>query len=420
MNAQNQLRMFAVAGIATLVGLLGGCFFLGGDFVECDPDRGVCPPPEPGLVFDESGLTKSLWFQEAGVGVPMRLEPTICRADLDVSPGTEIVFRGWDGFAVLAVDAGQAESRAIVTPEGFSRVQFHDVEKDGNFEYLTFSSFPEQRVFFDHQGKPLWRAPDDIDLRGFAFPEVADIDLDGTLEFGARTADGIDVFDAAGTVLYHIPGKSFSSLSFGEFDGEGMLEVVTQSIGGLVETWRLDATRLGSFESPAAYWGKVVDRLPGDETRDYIRIKCTLFDIDGTQVGRFGGDSGIPCDFVGFDYAEPFTTVGSCDTADAEAETLHVRFAADREPFRVEPSYSINLIIVVAGFGGFSAHEATRTILRIYDPDDKLVYHEVIETESGPGSITVIPSEVDGEEILLVAEDTRILAYRIRHDSEET
>lgn len=84
-----------------MVGLLEGCFLLVEDFVECDPDRGVCPPPEPGLVDDEVGLTKSVWFEETGVGEPKRLEPTICRADLDVGPGEEIVFRGWDGLAVL-------------------------------------------------------------------------------------------------------------------------------------------------------------------------------------------------------------------------------------------------------------------------------------------------------------------------------
>jgi len=191
-----------------------------------------------------------------------------------------------------------------------------------------------------------------------------------------------------------------------------MLDVVTRNVDGLVETWRLDGTRLGSFVSLADYWRLAVHRLPGDESRDYVRIDCTIFDLDGTEVGQIDGDEYGNCRHAGVDYGEAFETLGTC-ASEGKAETLHVRFAADREPFRVEPTYSIDSIgtTVVCGFS-LDTH-ATRTILRVFDPDDILVYHEVIESASPPGSITVIPSDVEGEEILLVADDTRILAYRL-------
>lgn len=395
--------------ILAAVGCIGG-------YNECDPDSGVCPPPQPGVRFDELGFDKSVWFESARVGAPEELKPTICRVDLDAHPGEEVVLRGASGMAVLAVEGGEAVMRGVIAPinSEIDIVDFLDVDLDGNFEYFAEDHFEELFVMFDHVGEVIWNSPGSIErLRGVAF---ADVDGDGTLEFAARTYVGVEVFDAQGGMIHQLPGERFSAIEFGDFDGDGILELVTVSTSELVETWRLDGSRIASFRLGGEDWYPITDRLPDDDTRDYLRSNCTFLEIDGTVVGKMEPNEHGYCGAGRVDYVEPFRTIGSCAATRGEATVLDVRFQADRPPFRVQPSYSINEEGFAFLLAGFIRHHARRTILRIYDPDNRLVYHEVIASASGPESMAVIPSDLEGEEILLVADNQQILAYRFGVD----
>ena len=93
-----------------------------------------------------------------------------------------------------------------------------------------------------------------------------------------------------------------------------------------------------------------------------------------------------------------------------------MRFSKNREPFRVELSHSVEITLpFVAGLASF---KVLRAILEIYDEAGSLVYREVSDAGNAPGSASVIPSDVEGEELLLLADNTRILAYRLNADSQ--
>ncbi|MCH8881360.1 MAG: hypothetical protein IID34_15950 [Planctomycetes bacterium] len=201
------------------------------------------------------------------------------------------------------------------------------------------------------------------------------------------------------------------------------LEFVTQVRGGQIAIWDLKGAQVGEFapEDPKLRF-KIV-RNPDGGDRDFIVLACELYDIDGTLVGTLPTDENGECNPEEVDYGAPLIDANCPPEGLAEfpeefvrLEEL-VRVTADSDPYRAEFTYSIEIDYpYVNGPIGYRSH---RTILKIHDPTDELVYHEVIATESNPGSFLVIPSDVPGEEVLLVADGTRIVAYFLGETPEE-
>ncbi len=95
-----------------------------------------------------------------------------------------------------------------------------------------------------------------------------------------------------------------------------------------------------------------------------------------------------------------------------------VRFQADQANLRVEFANSARVECCAFGFGS-ADYEVIRTIIRVFEPSasgdsESLVYEEVLENGDGAGSFVVIPGAVVDTEVLLVADDARILAYQPR------
>ena len=147
-----------------------------------------------------------------------------------------------------------------------------------------------------------------------------------------------------------------------------------------------------------------------------------VYDIDGTVIQEFAPEqteSGF-CFLEEFeeleevDYSAPLLDFSPClgpaSGKDFRTEVI-VRFSKDREPFRVELSHSVETTLPF--IAGLTSFKVLRAILEIYDESGSLVYREVSDAGNAPGSVVVIPSDVEGEELLLLADDVRILEYRL-------
>ena len=114
----------------------------------------------------------------------------------------------------------------------------------------------------------------------------------------------------------------------------------------------------------------------------------------------------VGCSFEGIDYSLAFTVAENpSSTVTGSIERL-VRFSADDEAHRVEITFSFETQIPF--LAGAVVTNPTRAILKFFDPGGTLVYEEVIASESGPGSVLVLPTGSDGQEFLLIADGTKI------------
>ncbi len=397
---------------------------------ECDEQLGPCPPPEPGVLLNNANISRSIWFEDERIGAPddSRLIRSLCEADLDKRLGDEFVFRGNEGLTVLAAEGGSPATIAFIPALRAWNVVLLDVNGDGDTEFLFG---PQGDLgLWDHAGNLLWsRTYSHAAGIPFSFMvswgdwEHADIDGDGIEEFAITPFQGVDVTEADGSIIDSLRTGSVRTIKFGDVTGDETLEIITQTINGTITIWDAGGTEISSFDPSEI---SILLDVPGlklihlpDSDRDQILLNCAVYDIDGSVVTRLDEDEGIPgyCPVEEVEYGRPPIESPSCTVEffaffDEPVEhEMPVRFAVGQEPFLVHLSYSIDS--EPPPLAGLFSYQATRTILRIFNPEGTLVYHEVLESASTPGSAAVIPSDVPGEEVLLVADGTSILAYSL-------
>ncbi len=416
------VRRFAMRAVwsglmVTLATGLSGCG------PECDELLGPCPPPEPGVLLNDANISHSVWFEDVRIGAPDKFELTrsLCQADLDKRPGDELAFRGDDGLTVLAAEAGSPSTIAFI-PVGVKwHMAFLDVDGDGDSEFLSDWNEPPpyELTLWDHAGNLQWSQAN----TGPGDWEHADVDGDGIEEFAFAPFQGVNIVKADGTTIANLVAGEVRTIEFGDVDGDGGLEIVAHVIDDSLFIWETDGTEINSFvpseqSDPSGFSRLRMVRLPNSD-RDHILFDCVAYDIDGSVVTRLDTDESWPvyCPVEEVEYGRPAIESDSCARkhfAILEEPIEHefeVVFVAGQPSFRVHLSYSI-----IAKPGFVYLYEATRTILRIFNPEGTLVYHEVLESASTPGSAAVIPSDVENQEILLLADDSRILAYQLDPD----
>ncbi|MEE9270910.1 MAG: hypothetical protein V3V49_11695 [Candidatus Krumholzibacteria bacterium] len=391
-------------------------------------------------MLNEIDLAKSLWIEDSRVE-PSGAGTAICRGDLDQTPGDEIVFRGTDGFLVLSPGPTAPVVYSAIEARG---VRFVDVEGDGDAEYLE-RSWSEGIRLWDHTGVLLWEVrPDRNQVPAFWTSGVlwADVNDDGKLEFLVGTHQGVELLTGSGDRLSIIGDLPYRKLTLGQLDDDDDLELVTLDYDLRSEapnrehrltTWDLDGTKLGSFQAPNRESRRAFEFYslfsdPEQPGLDRIKLDCALYAPDGTEVGSLlPSDTGY-CFGDRADFGREVMFEGCPTDREFEVEPIDVQFRSNAEPFRVEFAYSFELVYwselwsflsgpppsgsgaIYTGRGTY--HNTTRVILKIHDGSGALVYHEVLASGSNPGSFTVIPSDVEGEEILLLVDDSSILAYR--------
>ena len=241
---------------------------------------------------------------------------------------------------------------------------------------------------------------------------LGDLDADGTIDFAITAKNGVEIVSAGGVVFTTLGNAPYNSLALGDLDGDGDLEVAAgRSVGNgehKIEAFNLDGTLHSSFVADGALLA--VDRLAEDEQRDYIRVRCSLLDDTGAVVGTVDPLPKVGCFYEGIDYSQPFTVAENPSPAGTGSVERLVRLSPNDEPHRVEITFSFETHIPF--LAGAVATNPTRAILKFFDPDGSLVYEEVIASESGPGSVLVLPTGSDGREFLLLADGRKILSYR--------
>lgn len=407
----------------TCVFFLAGCTLT----IPCDAEVGVCPRPQVGVVVNNAGFVKSIWLDEPEVTVSGRgVVTTICRADVDAAPGEEVLFLGNDAFVVAAVDPSLPRIVSKVAAHLYD-ISMIDIEGDGNIEYVERGYSIGFRLR-DHTGDVLWEFAPDSEAPmpfGWSNPVWLDSDGDRTLEFLIGTDHGVELRSADGSVLRTIGSAPYKRMYLGQFDVNADLELIAGLAlpqEGLVrvDTFDLEGTLLGSFSLPDpdgdwlySYFYVAADpTVPGLER---IRGNCILYDPAGNDVGALEMQEYGSCftrrDIVGEDQLSTNCSISQAD--EMGTEPFNVRFDVGGGAHRVELTYSLERYDWTDFNSAGTAYYPKRTILMIYDPNGYLVYHEVLDSKSGPGSFAVIPSEVEGAEVLLLADDSTVFAYSL-------
>lgn len=420
--------MGALNTVPRLVGVICALILVGcARTTECDPYVGVCPRPQVGVVVNDAGFVKSIWLEEPGITISERgVAKTICRGELDVAPGEEILFRGDEAFVVTAADSPSPQILSRV-PASLYGTSLIDIEGDGNIEYIEQYGSEIVRLR-NHAGEVLWEVVSDSDKAPHSWWSRSlwfDIDGDAFLEFMIGTDHGVELRSADGTILTTIGSVPYGNMHLGQFDEDAELELAlreapSQDELGRIETFDLDGTLLGSFLPPDrdadslfSYFYVVPDpTVPGLER---IMAGCRIYDPAGNEVGVLDENEYGYC-YTGRAIVERDELITSCSVfvpQEMETPPFNVQFDVQRDVFRVEVTYSFERYefhnIVSAG----SRHNTMRTVVMIYDQDGSLVYHEVLDSKSGPGSFAVVPSEVEGAEVLLLADDSTVFAYSL-------
>ncbi len=360
-QSSNMAHRGIVAAMGCIVWLLAsliGC--VGPTEVTC---RGICPAPEAGVVVDEGVVQKSTWLTEDRLGTPDGARRSLCAVQVNNTPEDEILLRGSDGALLITLDQGQPDSTTLLPSMRGAVLNFVDADQDGEMEYVI-------------EGTDLFRYMDSnadllFETAGVHWTTI-DLNEDGIFEFVVRSQEGIFVLSADGSVRTRI--------------GEDLLDV-------FVATSPIDGSLVfvtSEFSANAQPINFAVWTLDGDP----------IPHVDGAALQAMG-----LLNIVGGPASVEFDC-HSCTDLGSESESATVALGF----FRAEFSYSQTLTSTPTFVGPESSDiSTTRTIMKVLDTSDQLVYHEVLASGSGPCSLAVI-----GEGVVLVADDEQIVEYSTR------
>lgn len=352
---------------------------------------------EPGVRTGADFLVREVFVEDERLGWVSDIE----EGELDPHPGEEIGVAGFsvalfvraDGTPIKCIDFAEKAKRRwyqrlnpwLAEPLGHKEMV--DVDVDGICEFLRVHSL-EAAVLLDHQGNVVWST------RGFSraidLAAYGDIDRDGKLEFAVSWGGTVALVDSDGSVLWVREGNSHhSNLHIGDVNEDGNMEIVFTSFstvailddkGNLIEKKRLTDVSL---------WpSSCITSFPQRGNGEYFlgtADSWVLLSLDGdTVVKRFeGGERAF----------EPVATP--------------VRLRSDEDPY-----FAVCGSLPFKG-NTFAGFEKVHASLQIFDPEHKLVYHEVIADANGQ-AIAAVSSGRPNEEVLLVGGTGVVWKYSVR------
>lgn len=402
----------------------------------CENAIGVCPEPDSGVYVDTLDLQKSVWFEDQGINASTWescREPnqSLCLLGAAGFEESRVLLRGEDEIVLFSTDSAYSTIGRIPVSSD-SNIEFVDLTGRGSTAILAAEYLRDRREYatslWNTNGERIWSRESDYG----ATP--VDINNDGVLEFELYSPGGTLILNADGTQFTSTPQPS-GFFQLADFDGDGILEAMSYTIVGPDTNPVTVNTRITTIEggllAEFTTAGFLYAVRFGDDTKDYLgNSDCQVMSLDGEVIGEVPREGPLDeCAFELAQHAAPRVPT-NCRTRDEDLHivlsqeleqnvwdnlskltntVVDVQFTADRDRFRVEFDYTI---VEQPKILRCSFYRARKTIMKVFDENNRIVYHEVMASPSGRGSIAVIPSDVEGEEMLLVGDGDRILSYR--------
>jgi len=343
---------------------------------------------EPGVRKGADFLVKDAFIEDKRLGTVT----DIAFGELDANPGLEVGVAG-PRRALLASRNGE-----LIRWVGFKKkrrigdlfrtyrdFEIVDVENDGVCEFFSMASWTSACGLFDHEGNKIWS-------RGFMLNTSAygDVDADGKLEFVLSRYKMLALVDSKGGVRWQRNDAPFHLVSLHVFDinRDGKAEIVGtewDKITVMDAEGNMDRQTRSKIDGIFLGDASLV-RYPTEHSRAYFfcvaKSSYLLVSLGGNAIIREFQGTGSS--------VRPIATP--------------VRFDSDEEPY-----FAIFGMLPWQG-SKTMGFEALHSVLFVFDPEQNLVYLEVIDDDAR--AIATAPSGKPNEEVLLVGGTGKVWRYR--------
>jgi len=364
------------AGLVVLVVLaVVGGLRLWRQFSEVGPGLEMSPALEVArAVKGDDLLTKDEFCRGTGVGQVTDIVEDQSRIII-VSLGGA-VFVDQQATTLSSVEFAGRTSTGFPTT---SHVDAIDVEGDDVFEFMNRGSWGVAASLIDSKGDTVWRygegAPGVDDMA------AGDIDGDGELEFvvGFNGGGGIHLVETDGHQVWRQADGNVWHVEMVDTDGDGRTEIVHSNAGGQMKVRDAQGNVVNQSRPPAYFSGFSLCNWPGKQDPQHAVLSESgtiwVLGFDGKSVAQLGAPD---CGTLG------------------HARGVPVKLRADHDEY----------FAVLVEFRNWE-----RSILYLYDPDQKLVYQEVLPEACA--CLAAAPSGTSTAERLLVGGDQRVWQYAL-------
>jgi hypothetical protein len=349
---------------------------------------------EPGVRKGADLLIKDVFIEDRRLGTVT----DIAFGELDANPGLEVGVAG-PRRALLASRNGELirwvgfkkKRRIGDLFRTFRDFKIVDVENDGVCEFLSMASWTSACGLFDHEGNKIWSRGVMLNTSAYG-----DVDGDGKLEFVLSRYNMLMLVDSEGHIRWTRNDAPFHLVSLHVFDinRDGTVEIVGTAwdkITVLDAEGNIDRQTRSKIDGIHLSDASLV-RFPTKSSRAYFfcvaKSSYLLVSPGGNVISREFQGTGSS--------AWPIATP--------------VRFESDKEPY-----FAIFGMLPWQG-RKTAGLEALHSVLFVFDPEQNLVYLEVIDDDGT--AIATAPSGKPNEEDLLVGGTGKVWRYRIRKEDE--
>jgi len=195
-----------------------------------------------------------------------------CLADLDADGVLDVIYTAGTVMHAIRADGSSLAGWPVVALESFQAPSAGDIDGDGEVENVAGTwrpQFPEQVDFELYAWNADGSLVDGFPVGGLGSVRgsvsLGDLDGDGTVELVTRAGDTLHVFDASGSEREGWPVSPGAPIrnatpTIGDLDGDGDLEIVIGAFdvfayhhdGALVDGFPADTDATGNINSSAA------------------------------------------------------------------------------------------------------------------------------------------------------------------------